>query len=335
MNQSQALDDTSAALALIDPWLRAHLPALDAAVTRRFVQLVTGIFEQRSLLLETIAESTAFAGTDSSNATQVRRIIRDARISLNDVFYPLLQELIAELPNEVLYLTMDETSHHTDNCVVQVGLATDGVSLPLGFHIYAPDAAWADDARELLEAIDAILPHRCRIVLLADRVHTGEPFLACLDDLQWYYVFGASESTQIEHPTLGWMALKRIYKRANSGRYLSQVRIWKQGVRRINVSIYKLVRKGFRTTIWYIVSDLPAAQERLADYACRWWQEICQPHYPHTRHVPLVVQTAWLLFMLCIRSSDRLSQTMCRQTSAIIPAFARLIDTRLAGGARA
>jgi hypothetical protein len=46
MNQSQALDDTSAALALIDPWLRAHLPALDAAVTRRFVKLVTGIFEQ-------------------------------------------------------------------------------------------------------------------------------------------------------------------------------------------------------------------------------------------------------------------------------------------------
>jgi len=258
---------------LIDPWLRAHLPTLDAAVTRRFIQLVTGIFEQRSLLLETIADSTAFTGTDSSNVTQVRRIIRDVRITLNDVFYPLLKELIAELPNEVLYLTMDETSHHIDYCVVQVGLATDGVSLPLGFHIYAPDAAWADDARELLEAIDDLLPHRCRIVLLADRIHTGEPFLACLDELQWYYVFRASESTQIEHPTLGWMALKCLYKRANTGRYLSQVRIWKQGTRRINVSIYKLVRKGFRTTIWYIVSDLPAAHERLAEYACRWWQE--------------------------------------------------------------
>ena len=55
MHQSQALYDTSAALALIDPWLRAHLPTLDATVTRRFIQLVTGIFEERSLLLETIA----------------------------------------------------------------------------------------------------------------------------------------------------------------------------------------------------------------------------------------------------------------------------------------
>ena len=69
------------------------------------------------------------------------------------------------------------------------------------------------------------------------------------------------------------MALKRISKRANTGRYFSKVRIWKQGDRRINVSIYTLVRKGFRTTIWYIVSDLPASAERLAEYACRWWQE--------------------------------------------------------------
>jgi hypothetical protein len=108
MDQPLSLYDTSAALALIDPWLRAHLPNLDATVTRRFVQLVTGIFEQRSLLLETIAESTAFTGTDSSNVTQVRRIIRDARITFKDVYYPLLECLIAELPNDVLELTMDE-----------------------------------------------------------------------------------------------------------------------------------------------------------------------------------------------------------------------------------
>jgi hypothetical protein len=36
----------------------------------------------------------------------------------------------------------------------------------------------------LLHAIDDILPHRCRIVLLADRVHTGEPLLACQDKLE-------------------------------------------------------------------------------------------------------------------------------------------------------
>ena len=81
MSQSPTLYDTSPALALLDPWLRAHLPSLDEAVVRRFSQLVAGIFEQRSLLLETIAQSSAFRASDSSNTTQVRRIIRDARLT--------------------------------------------------------------------------------------------------------------------------------------------------------------------------------------------------------------------------------------------------------------
>src|SRR6266545_943281 len=91
---------------------------------------------------------------------------------------------------------------------------------------------------------------------------------------------------------------------------------------------------------WLLLATMPIstteqALEVLAWYAARWGIEIYQPHYPHTRHVPPVVQPAWLLLMLCIRWSDSLSQTMRHQTSAITPAFARLIDTRLAGGARA
>ena len=184
-----------------------------------------------------------------------------------------MERLIATLPNDVLYLTLDATSHHGDYNVVHIGLATDGISLPLGLHVDAPDAAWADEARAVLTAIDAILPHRCQIVLLADRVHTGEPFLAWLDELEWYVVFRARETTQIEHPTQGWTVLKRITTPANTGQFLSNVRIWKQGDRRINVTIYQRVRAGFRPTTWSIVSDLPAEAARLADYACRWWQE--------------------------------------------------------------
>src|SRR5437867_7860190 len=101
-----------------------------------------------------------------------------------------------------------------------------------------------------------------------------------------------------------------------------------------------VARPGRHYEPWYL---LTSEQIRTAEdawgvvlaYARRWQIEICQPHFPHTRHVPLVVQTAWLLFLLCIHSSDCLSQTMCRQTNAITPVFARLIDTRRAGGARA
>ena len=95
MNQSRPLYDTSPALALLDPWLRRHLPPLKPALTRRIIQLVTGIFEQQSLLVDDIADASVFIGTESSNATQVRRILRDSRITLAEVYYPFLRQILA------------------------------------------------------------------------------------------------------------------------------------------------------------------------------------------------------------------------------------------------
>src|SRR5690349_14890524 len=69
-------------LATARPWLRAHLPDLDEAALRNFIQLATGIVEQHSLLLCEIAASSVFQASPESNYTQVQRIIRDQRLSL-------------------------------------------------------------------------------------------------------------------------------------------------------------------------------------------------------------------------------------------------------------
>lgn len=273
MDQPSPLYNESPSVALIDPWLRKHLPRMDPAAASRLIQLVAGILEKRSVLLETIAESTAFTAEPISNATQVRRIIRDERLSLECVYYPLLASLLRELITDVVYFTMDETSHGTDYHIFQVGLATDGISLPLGFLVYDCDEAWADDARDLLRTLDRYVPKQMQIVLLADRIHTGEPFLACLDELGWDFVFRAPDDIYIEDPKHGWKMLKSVYKRRNSGRFFTNVRVWKGNQRRANISLYKYARNGFRTTTWYVISSLPACKERFAEYACRWWQE--------------------------------------------------------------
>jgi hypothetical protein len=45
MNQSTALYDSTSAVSLIAPWLAEHLPDLEPAVGRRFIQLVTGFLK--------------------------------------------------------------------------------------------------------------------------------------------------------------------------------------------------------------------------------------------------------------------------------------------------
>jgi len=66
--------------------MRKYLPPLEATVQRRLLQLVTGIFEQRSALLERIAEGSAFTANPVSNLTQVGRILRDERLTLAAVY---------------------------------------------------------------------------------------------------------------------------------------------------------------------------------------------------------------------------------------------------------
>ena len=274
MCQPSALYAASPAMQLIEPWMQPRLPkVVDPTARQHIIQLAAGIFERQSALIKTIAKASAFqANTDSSNETQVRRILRDERLFLASVYYPFIQHLLKEMAPTELYLTIDESSHLDDFGIFGVGLATDGLSIPLGWILYATDEAWAEEARDLLTTLADYLPTQTRIIVLADRIHTGEPFLACLERLGWDYVFRASVDTQIE-TSRGWKALRALTLQARRGRFLQQVRIWKGGERRTNVSCYKLPRKGHRPIIWYLVSSLKAAQQRFVEYACRWWHE--------------------------------------------------------------
>jgi len=150
MRQSSVLYDMASALESLDPWLTQHLPDLDPIARRHIIHLVTGIIEQQSLLLRAIAAGSPFQATPDSNFTQVQRIIRDTRLTLETVYYPFLRQILAAIPGDHADLTLDQTNHGADFNLVLVGWATDAVSLPLGFVLYPTDGAWAEEARTVL-----------------------------------------------------------------------------------------------------------------------------------------------------------------------------------------
>lgn len=250
MNQSGPLYDMASALETLEPWLEQQLPNLEPVARRHFAHLVTGIIEQQSLLVSAIAAASPFQAEPDSNYTQVQRILRDTRLSLENVYYPFLEQLLASLPGEHVFVTLDQTNHGKNFNLVLVGWATDGVSLPLGFFVYPTDGAWADDARTLLARIDALIPDGCTITLLADRVHAGDPFLSCLDGLDWGYVIRLPEGTNIEIAGEGWKELRHLRQRRDRLRVFANVRIWKGSTRRATVCLYRTRTADGKTTTW-------------------------------------------------------------------------------------
>lgn len=273
MNQSGPLYDMASALETLEPWLEQHLPNLEVVARRHFVHLVSGIIEQQSLLIRAIAAASPFQAEPESNYTQVQRIIRDTRLTLETVYYPFLMQILAELPTQDTFITLDETSHTDAFNLVLVGLATDAVSLPLGFVVYPTDGTWADDARALLVRLAQLLPPQHSITLLADRIHAGEAFLNCLDQLGWGYIVRLPEDTYIETERDGWKEVRHLRKRRGRLRVFANVRIWKGSTRRATVCLYCHQGADGKTTTWYLVTNLEGEQMRFVEYACRWWQE--------------------------------------------------------------
>ena len=64
----------------------------------------------------------------------MRRIIRDTRLSPEQVYYPLIRVLVAEIPSNTLYLSMDASTHTNVVGLIQIALISDATALPLGFH---------------------------------------------------------------------------------------------------------------------------------------------------------------------------------------------------------
>lgn len=274
MNQSPPLYDTQSALDSLEPWLEHHLPDLDVGARNHVVQLVTGITESHSLLLRDIAASSVFhAEQPESNYTQVQRIIRDTRLTLETVYYPFLRTILAAIPDDIFYLTLDETSHTDLFNLVLVGWATDGVSLPLGFLIYPVDGTWADDARALLHRLESLIPADKTIMLLADRVHAGTAFVKCLTELNWGFVIRLAEDTFIETDRHGWQEMRHLRQRAGRMRFFRNVRIWKTSDCRATVCLHRQRNADGTITTWYIVTNREGDPTRFVEYACRWWQE--------------------------------------------------------------
>ncbi len=139
--------------------------------------------------------------------------------------------------------------------------------------MYGTDEAWAEEARALLERLDQLIPAGHTITLLADRVHAGEPFLRCLDELDWGYVIRLAENTFIEQDRNDWVELRHLRQRVDRLRVFENVRIWKGSSRRATVCLYRQRPADGTLTTWYLVTNLSGERTRLVEYACRWWQE--------------------------------------------------------------
>lgn len=257
---------------LVAPWIDQHLAHASEVTRHHVTQLTTGLMEATDVRVSRIAQGSVFRATTVSNETQVRRILRDPTLTLEDVYGPLITSLLHASATPILYLAMDESSHTDVVGLFQVTLVTDAMALPLHFHLSDPHQPWADAARACLRTLAAWIPPHVSVIMLADRVHAGKEFVQCWESLGWQYIVRLCKDTRINTDT-GWRMVKHLHPRRHPTRRWEEVAVWKTQTMQANVVIHRHEREGFRPTVWYVLTNLPADAVRCVEYAARWWQE--------------------------------------------------------------
>ena len=295
-------------------WTERYLegPVYSRPARKRVAVLVAGLIAGEQATVShwagTVAGLAISGAQEESIVRRLQRIVDDARLDperlLPTLFRAWLPELLAGViaahaANEgsgpghhrrfrPLHLVLDESSKTDQVHLLVVGLAYQGLVLPLGVRCWPqntplPEGEYWTQVSRLLCEVQTVLPPvlRDHVVLLADRGFGHPRLIDLLGVLGWAYVLRTQDQVRLQLPDGTTTPLRSLVTRPGQ--------VWLGGSTTDGaattapvapVAVFKAA--GWRTcqvvalwaagqaAPWLLLTDLPARATRWRDYARRW-----------------------------------------------------------------
>ena len=292
-------------------WTERYLegPEYSRPARKRVAVLVAGLLAGERATVSQVAETVAgLALSGAQEESIVRRLLRildDARLDPERLLPALFRAWLPELLAGViaahaanvgsgaghhrrfrpLHLVLDESSKTDQVHLLVVGLAYQGLVLPLGVRCWSqntalPEGEYWTQVSSLLCEVQTVLPPvlRDHVVLLADRGFGHPRLIDLLGVLGWAYVLRTQDQVRVQLPDGTTTPLRGLVTRPGQ--------VWLGGSTTAEaaattpVAVFK--GAGWRTcqvvalwatgqaAPWLLLTDLPARATRWRDYARRW-----------------------------------------------------------------
>lgn len=295
--------------ASVSEWLATHLPAagFQRPLLKRLAVLITSLVAGERATVAGLAQTVhALAITPAQEPSIVRRIQRleaDPRLDPAQVLPALFRSLLptllttarlAHAANEAtgpahharfiaVRLVLDATTKGDQVHILSVGLAYQGIVLPLGLRAWEqnvplPEGEYFAQLSDLLSEVNAELPAelRAHVLLLADRGFGMPRLLDLLRAFGWHWVVRVQDQVTV---SLADGSTRRIRDLAPQPGALW---VGAPPAARADTPIAAFKGAGWRPSQvvaawleeqeepWLLLTDLDASAARLRDYAQRW-----------------------------------------------------------------
>jgi|SRR6266545_4081087 len=192
-----------------------------------------------------------------------------------------------------LALAMDASTLGQRFTILTISVLVRGCAIPIAWHIVEATraGAWRPHWEALFGQLRGTVPADWTVIVAADRGLYAKWLYTTIQKLGWHPYLRINRQGQ--YRVAGASAFRPLSQVVPSvgQRWAGQVTCFATKERQLSCTLLARWDKGYKDP-WLIVTDLRPHQADVAWYALRAWIEMRQPHYPHTRRVPLVVHPA-------------------------------------------
>lgn len=274
-----------------DQAIQEVLPDLPRPEQKALAGLVTGVAVTQRATVSEASAGVPGAAQDRSKQRRMQRLLANPRLAVTQAQRHLIRHVLRRRRGPIrLLLDATTTGARGQQPGTQtLCLAVDwqGRALPLVWRTWPARARgqnWLQTIREMFALVQAAVPARTPVVVLADRGLAGARLARAVVAQGWHFVLRVTHSTRLRYPNGRVTTLGALVPKPHSRRELTGVRVWaprhKAGrgaggwVSEWDQALrVQVVARGSPTDPWLLVTSLPATDARTADYRRRMWIE--------------------------------------------------------------
>jgi hypothetical protein len=288
-------------LQAVDQDVCALLPEAPRPEQKALAGLICGVVCAEQAQVSRASASVPGAAQDRSKLRRSQRLLANPRLDVARAQRRLLWRVLAQRHGRLDVLvdatTTSASAHQPGTVTLCLALAWHGRAIPLLWRSWVADAPgqdWRGALRELTQTLQATLDALAppfgggarEVVLLADRGLSGSTLTRLAQERGWHYLLRVTRHTRVRSANGTVQEIGALVPQPGTRTCLRQVQVyaprrkahagaggwlapWDDALTAQVVAVWRAQDEE----AWLLVTDLPAATVRCAEYRRRTWQE--------------------------------------------------------------
>jgi hypothetical protein len=235
--------------------------------------IVVGIVKSNSVALGQIAVHLPMETKAEARVTRVRRWLKNLKVNIWGFYRPILEHVLRGWQGEEVHVILDGLLVFGDRLqVFRLSLEHGCRAIPLGWVVLeGKGLTQVEKLETMLRQVAEFLHERVKsVVFLADRGFRDCDWALLCNELGWHYGIRVASNTYVTLKDGRQKAIDDLGGLPGQSSYFQEIKLTQDEKLQGNLSVtWTNGKRGEKIEIVAIISDRPAAKQRLDEYAHR------------------------------------------------------------------